>query len=327
MGVLFMDSFDHYTTPGHKWVASGGDIGAYGRNGTNGIRIQHSSTNIARTCSNKGTLYLGVAAIFAAGQAGPVSICGFGDAGTNQVHIEIEPGNKIRAYRQNIYNVLVTSDNPVQNLDVYHYYEVKVVFSTSVGQIIVKVDGVEYINTSANLNTSASGNAYANNYWIGYGLCDWWNNRYYDDFWIADDQFYGDCRIQAISPTGAGNYAQWTPSAGSNWDCVEEKPPSTSEYISSGTVGQIDTYATGDVTPTAGTVVAVQGNFYCQKSDAGNRSIALATRLSSTDDVGSTLVLPSSWGYMCDIKTTKPGGGAWTISDVNSAEFGVKMVA
>jgi hypothetical protein len=37
--------------------------------------------------------------------------------------------------------------------------------------------------------------------------------------------------------------------------------------------------------------------------------------------------LTTDYIYLPDIRETKPGGGAWTITDVNNAEFGIKINA
>jgi hypothetical protein len=64
---------------------------------------------------------------------------------------------------------------------------------------------------------------------------------------------------------------------------------------------------------------------YAAKTNAGVRSIASVARLSGTEVDSSDKALSVSYAYLPDIRETKPGGGAWSISDVNSAEFGVKV--
>jgi hypothetical protein len=74
-------------------------------------------------------------------------------------------------------------------------------------------------------------------------------------------------------------------------------------------------------------VFGVQILPYAKKTDAGTRSIKTIARLSATEVDGPEQFLASAYGYLSDIREAKPGGGAWTISDVNSAEFGVKVFA
>jgi hypothetical protein len=206
----------------------------------------------------------------------------------------------------------------------WHYFDVKYVIDNSAGVVIVKVDGVEFLNLTSQ-DTNQTANAYAATL---YPL-QWAQSAvvYLTDLYVDDATQHGDCRVHCLVPTGVGNYSQWTPSAGSNYACVDEKPPDTADYVSAGTAGKIDTYVVENLSVGAGTVYAVAGNFYCKKLDGGSRTIALATRLSSTDDAGSGIALPSDWAFIQDIKETKPGGGAWAVADVNDAEMGQKMIA
>ena len=80
-----------------------------------------------------------------------------------------------------------------------------------------------------------------------------------------------------------------------------------------------------DISQSAGTVKAVVGNYYVQKTDAGSRQIGMTTRLSSTDLVSTGQAVPSSWGYLQFIQETKPGGGAWSVQDTKDAEMGMKL--
>jgi len=338
MSVLFMESFDHWASaqlPGKfsGMVNSGSYITVEtggGRFSTNGMGINGNWAFVWKTVPSATTYYIGFAYKYPSELVTAHSICTF-ESGTQcqvtlgmraDVHfLTLQTGDRdIRSG-----TVLWTSSSALTP-DVWNYIEIKVTIGDS-ANYIVKVNGVEWVNTTGDTKPASATDITQITFGNTTNVGSSGNRRYYDDIWIADDQLYGDSRIQCIVPTEPGNYAQWTPSAGNNWDCVEEKPPVTTDFVSSGTAGQIDTYVVENVTPTTGTVVAVAGNFYAQKSDAGARSIAIATRLGGTDDAGSGIALPSSWGYLQDIKATKPGGGAWAIADVNNAEFGVKMIA
>jgi len=321
MGLLFVDGFDHYATVTQKWPNNvGGAIGAYGRFGTNGMRFVWIQNYVWRSIgSNYGTIYAGVAAKADT----PWTLLKFVEGTSTQFCLYVDGAGHLCAYRGNLANLLATSTLTV-DASVYHYYEVKVVFSTTVGQVTAKVDGVEFLNTPANLNTCATGNAYIN----GVGFAGTGNSGCtidYDDFYVADDAFQGDCRIISAMPSGAGNYAQWDPSAGANYACVDETPPVTTDYVSTTVLNEIDTYAMADISPTVGTVKAVVGNYYVQKTDAGSRQIGMTTRLASTDLVSTGQAVPSSWGFLQFIQETKPGGGAWSVQDTKDAEMGMKL--
>jgi hypothetical protein len=153
---------------------------------------------------------------------------------------------------------------------------------------------------------------------------------YVDDLYVVDASvgtFLGDVRIEGCLPTGAGNYTGWTPSAGSNYQCVDENNPNgDTDYVSASAAATADTYAMENVTPTTGTVYAVQTVVRARKDDGGTREIRPRLRLSGTDTNGTTVALGTTYRYWKERFTTKPGGGAWSISDVNSVEAGQELV-
>jgi hypothetical protein len=160
-------------------------------------------------------------------------------------------------------------------------------------------------------------------------------STYIDDLYIlttsgsANTTFWGDVHIEARFPTSDATYSQWTPSTGTDhYALVDETTPNTTDYVSSLTPGQKDTYGFQDLTATDGTVMAVQEMIYAQKSDAGARSIAGLSRVSSTDYDGETKALTSSYTYYTHVMERNPNTGiAWTISEVNASEFGVDEIA
>jgi hypothetical protein len=50
-------------------------------------------------------------------------------------------------------------------------------------------------------------------------------------------------------------------------------------------------------------------------------------RLSGVDVNGTTTPLSNSYYPILDVFETKPGGGTWTVADVNSLEAGVEVKA
>ena len=103
----------------------------------------------------------------------------------------------------------------------------------------------------------------------------------FDDLYVCDSAgstnngFLGDCRIDTIYPSGAGNYTQFTPSTGSNYTCVDETAPNTTDYVDGATVGDRDSYALGNLSALSSqTVYGVQVNAAILKDDAGSKSAA-----------------------------------------------------
>lgn len=338
MALLFCDSFDHYLTTqfGVKWTGiSGGTINAAGgRNGTGSLRmgdLGNSSPGYKTFGTSYGSLIAGFG--FRTQHIVAGHIFSFREGGTIQTSVYRDLNNRLVVTRNGV--GIGGPGATVLSTNVYYYIELKVVFATgATGSFTLRVNGVNEL-TGTNVQTAATANANANQIGChGYQASGAFND--FDDFYLCDaagtvnNDFLGDVRVQAILPSAAGATTQWTPSAGANYTTVDEATPNDdTDYNSSATVNQIDTYAYGDVTPTTGTVKAIQTNCYVRKDDAGIRTVAPVIRTGGVDYVQANLPnLSTSYQYLPQPIENNPGtAAAWTIAEVNAAEFGVKMIA
>lgn len=218
------------------------------------------------------------------------------------------------------------------NLSVWYYIELKVFVNGASGTAELYVNGVlDTASTTGNFGSTNIGTVQLRLPNGANTSMDW------DDMYACDttggaptDTYLGDVLVEAIFPSGNGNSSVLVGSDGNSTDnylLVDETTPSTADYVESSTVGNKDTYAFSNLTPTTGTVYGLQVLPYAAKTDAGTRSIVSVARLSATEVDSAVKTLSTSYQYLGDISVTKPGGGVWTISDVNSAEFGVKINA
>jgi len=153
-----------------------------------------------------------------------------------------------------------------------------------------------------------------------------------DDLYIADDDFQGDCRIDTLWPDGAGNYSQWTPtpSGTSNYANVDDAndQDDDSTYNSTDVLNEIDSYTFDNLTPISGAnILAVALNLALRKDDAGQRKFTPLIRISSTDYTGTELDGYDNYKTRQEIFENPPSdpSSAWSDSDVNGAEYGVKL--
>lgn len=214
----------------------------------------------------------------------------------------------------------------------FYYIELKAKIDNSTGSYTLKIDGSTEL-TASGIDTQASGNASADRLRIAVGNNSF--NSNWDDLYLLDDSgsaplndFLGDVRCTSLLPNGAGNYTQWTPSTGSNFQVVDETAPNDdTDYNSDSTVGHKDTYTFQDLTGT-GTVYAVQSHLWARKDDAGTRQIAPLLRSGGSDNTGTTVSLSTSYAYYNQIYETNPITAAvWTVSDVNGLEAGAVVIA
>lgn len=265
------------------------------------------------------------------------AIFGLWDGATLQVWINIDSTGHLVAYRgTGTSNVLGTAAGALTT-GINRYIEIRATIHNTAGALEVRVDGTAVISVSG-VNTRASSNNSSNvaRYgWQNSGV-NAHDNANYSDLYLlngsggVDDDFWGDTRIYAPGVTGAGATTQWTPSAGSNYQCVDERPANDdTDYVADSTVGHIDTYAIADLSLPVGTTVrAVQTSVIAKKSDAGSRSVATVLRSGGTNNAGTTQALSTSYAEYHDIWRHNPDGDvAWTSTTVDALEAGEKMVA
>lgn len=338
LSVVLTDSFDGYTTATQRWSSGLAISVGNGRFGTNALYAAAVTSNFAYT--NLPSNYTSVQACIAVKvtENGQLGIIEFREGTDEHVSICIESGTgHYKVFRDGLNGTLLGTGtlSVYMRKDRWTHIEARVTIHESAGVVKLWVDGVLVFDQTG-LDTQNGGTGVINNIHLG----DTWSSAgmsaYWDDLVVADatsasgNETLGDCRVEALIPNGNGNSSQWVGSDGNSTDnylLVDEIPPSSTDYVESSTVGNKDTYAFGNLTSTSGTVLAVQKSAFAAKTDAGSRSIALVSRLSGTEVDSSNHSLSTSYAYYSTVEETKPGGGAWSISDVNNAEFGVKVTA
>ena len=156
---------------------------------------------------------------------------------------------------------------------------------------------------------------------------------YFDDIYI--DSAVGEAspaslpmlKFYYVSPNGNGNYSQWTGSDGNsvdNYQLVDEIPPSTSDFVESKATDEYDSYAMDSITLADGELVRAVIPTAEIKRNGTSEEIALGTRYSSTDSVGSDQVPGAAYDWYFERQTTKPGGGDWEQTSLDGMELLLK---
>lgn len=331
----FADSFDTYTTLTEKWPTyRGGSINSIaGRNGTYGFRITNQQHGVAQIFDDQPTWSVGMAAKIT-GQGAVQNLIAVHDGATLHISFGIDTDGTIRVYRG--VTLIASSAGGYILQGIYYHYQFKTTISDTVGDVTIKVNGISVI-TLTGIDTRNAGNSTADRVSILGGIIggNVGTNVDVDDVVIFDgtgtvnNSFTGDVRVQALLPSGAGTTTQWTPLSGANYTNVDEAIANgDTDYNSSATATQKDTYAYGDLTPTAGTVLGVQWQDYSRKDDAGSRSVVPVYRTGGADFDGGVIAIGDTYSVHREIKELNPNtAAAWTIAEINAAEFGVKLNA
>ena len=339
MSLRFMESCDHYVTAdlAKKWTSSVGMsiISSQGRRSTAALTQTNWGNFVSLTLDNQGTWILGFAFRYTALPASARSIIArWMDGATNQVELGLTPSGTLTVYRGGT-TLLGTSTAAIATAT-YAYLEWLVVFHASAGQVMLRVNGTEVLALTG-IQTSASGNAWANAVRIG-SMSDSTGNMgvtYWDDLYLCDgagstphNTFLGDCRVDTLLPNADGTSQQWAPSTpGTHYTLVDEAAPNTTDYVSSATAGQRDTYGMQDLSAVIGTIYGVQLNLAALKSDAGARSIKPLLLSGGSEALGASTALSTSQLYTRAVQVTDPAtGAAWIEAGVNAVQAGAEVV-
>jgi hypothetical protein len=121
----------------------------------------------------------------------------------------------------------------------------------------------------------------------------------------------------------------WSPSTGDNYACVEEVPASETDYVKVNAIGNIDTYAAGNLVGTVGSVKCVQVQALAISEGAPTPTrLQLVARSGAVDYFSADILVPATSATLANIWETDPAtAAAWTEGGVNAMEIGVKAVA
>ena len=339
MSLLFIDGFDHYATAdiNKKWASASGSISSTGgrRGGgafnTNGFGNVTSSNPFA----SSPTIIVGGAFKTTSANGGYRVVFSLKEGATDHLSLCINTDGTISVLRGTQSGTLLGTSTTAVNQSNWNYVEIKATIHSTTGSIAVRINGTSEAALSlTGINTRNGGtNGAITVVGLGQG-----SNGFYgsiDDFYICNtsgttnNDFLGDCRIDTIYPTSDGNYSQFTPStAGAHWSLVDETAPNTTDYVSSATVGQRDSFGFSDLSALAiNTVYGVQVNLAAMNSDAGLLSAGTMARLGAVDKDGAGKALSTSQIYVSEVYETDPNNAAWTLANFNLTEFGAKVTA
>lgn len=160
----------------------------------------------------------------------------------------------------------------------------------------------------------------------------------FDDIYIGDtsgsdmtDQV-GEVHIELLTPDANGTTNNFTASpAVSNYLNVDEAAGSSdgdTTYNYSATATDKELYGFSAITNTVDTIHAVQVKARVRKEDAGNRTVNLIARSSATEVDSGQKGMSDTYTWLSHLYENDPnGGGNWSESAVNAAEFGLEIGA
>ena len=319
MSLLLIESFGHGRTA-TKWTNGTWDIGT---GGPNGAKTGSPSGYVKPYCDLVTPTDVLIVGFGFKGQVASDTFIEFVDSGTTQVCVRFD-------HAQNVF-ILMRGGTEVARTaaafmpGIWYYIELKALIDPTAGTLELRINGASKATFSG--NTRATGTSQITRVLGG-------NYSLYANWYICDDagavnnDFLGDCKVVCILPNGAGNSSQFTPSAGANYENVDDATPDDdTTYNAASVAGYKDTYAMGDVTIT-GTIKGVQALVLARKDDAGSRTARILCRSGAADYNGDTFSLLDSYVYNRKIWEADPAtAAAWDEAGINAAEFGLELVS
>jgi hypothetical protein len=212
----------------------------------------------------------------------------------------------------------------------WHLWEIHVKMAADPNGIIeVKYDGVPLLSFTGATNAQASMDTIM-------FACTTQDNcaTYFDDIALndtaggVDNSWCGDGGVLAalVPMTGAAEYSDLIASTGNAWDCVNEMPVNTTDYVYESTVDKKSTYIMTDLASlAAGTAIKrvwVELNAVESSPEGGKIATLLRSGTTDTQGVDQTLGLTYASFNSSEYLVDPADSAAWTEAKVNALQAG-----
>lgn len=251
------------------------------------------------------------------------------ESGNAEINLLIQTTGEITV-RRAATNLFTTTGFQLSTNTEY-FIELRVLIDNTNGEVQLLVDGVQRANLGP-IDTQAGSNNFVNTVRFNPGGATW----SWDDIYILDtagsknNTFLGsDIDVYGLYPDGDGNQNDWTPdTGGTNYTQVDDNPADgdTTYVESDGTVGHEDLYTVDDFAIANKTPLGVQVNHIIRVTTGSINVVTVARHSSTEDDGTSNSISSTSYTGIQEIYPDVPGGTGWTVSQIDAAEFGIKVV-
>jgi len=210
----------------------------------------------------------------------------------------------------------------------WNVWEFHLIVDGSAGKFEVKLDGNKVFNYSGNTKPGSDTEVVAMR---GYNT----GGPDYDDFVLVDtdgdifNTWPNGIHVQVRHPSANGVTNEWSPSAGNNYQCVDEAIASDADFIETNTPNAIDLFDVPNIDASAafvyGVIVWIYGMY---EGDAPCKDISTVLRTHDTNYLSNAKNL----NYMgharrYEVHDKNPNTGEiWTVDEANAIQVGVKSL-
>jgi hypothetical protein len=248
--------------------------------------------------------------------------------GTDNLRVVLNSGHHIAIWRGD--DTVLASGTALLADTTWYWIWGYVKISDTVGVVRTKINGVADIATTTSLDTR--NDAGANGDKLSSFIIGVDTNYDFDDLYIqdatgttnnGDDIDIGEVTIPYLTPDSAGDTTGMTPSAGSNFQCVDESPPNDdTDYVSAATSGTLDLY---NLTSVSG-ISAVKGVVVrnrMKKDLAGAKNARSILKTGGTVSNGSDIALGTTYStYPRNLRKNPVTAADFTGSEIDALQVG-----
>ncbi len=342
MTLLLMDSARQNANIGSQWtnfaVAGHATIGGlrhYSLDNDRATTMQKDITGDEDDVIIIGArLYLNIFDAQAVGLGGNDFVFKFLEGITVHVMIKFTLANGTIEVERSGGGFIATSSTSAYPLNAWFHIEVKIKIHDTTGTAQIRIDGVDVINETG-LDTRNGGTAGLIDL-VTFGSAE--SNSAIlriNDIFILNEQgsaplndLIGPHTIESLRADGAGNYTNWDPLAGTNWEAVDDPIDAVHDgdatYVET-TVAERDSY-TFEALVSGEDPIAVQAKA-TSRFTGTQQDFNTFLRRSSTDNDGPTETGNASAYADRAIKiweTDPIAAAAWTKANLEATEFGIR---
>jgi len=333
MSIRFFDSFDHSASVTEKWKNNAYPaeitfITSWKHTGTRSRQYQSAGTT-TDNMSDYVSLGTNEAKLWAACRVHlnhDASVLDFLDGTSVQVCVFVNAPN-IKVYRgADTAGTLLSTVNVGAVAGGDDHLEAAVKIHGTTGTVDVYWNGINVLSLIG-LNTSATGNAYANAIGVGkFSTASGFQGFAIDNFVCADaangQTQIGDAQVYALYPSGAGTTTGFTPSTGANYTDVDEAIANgDTDYVSAAAAAK-DTYAIADLAA-SGNILSVGVNVVAKDDGGLATPLIPVLRSGGSDYDGTSVAQSANYTNNQSIWNLNPAtGAAWSGAGFNAIEAG-----
>ncbi|MFO0915279.1 MAG: hypothetical protein U0795_20120 [Pirellulales bacterium] len=220
--------------------------------------------------------------------------------------------------------------------DTWHFLELRIVHSdsTAANDVVLWMNGQEAINLPAGTDTAYVGTTITDFSFVGSDSIG--NNHYFDSLCVWNtagsapwNSYVAEYRMSCLRPSGNGSSSGCVGSDGNSVDnyLLVDDPTSDADttYVQSDAALDVDLYVCDDLPASAGNVLAVHSLALWKKTSGASKVSRQVCRIGGTNYESGDVSPTTAYAWHSRLMETSPAtSAAWSVSEINAAEFGVK---